>query len=248
LVLICPAMAVPSAYYRPLIAAFESKGWQATALPRRGFERDQPTADRSHDWSYADETAVVTEAVRAARAEAPARPVITFGHSLGAHLAAANQINGAPADAMVGIGAGLPWFRRYGLAWPGVATIGAAVWPLTAAFGYVPPPAFGAPGPRTLMREWSNLVLLDKLPFDVPHKIVEPSLVIHLAGDVYASSGSVKHFSRRLIEPEALTPWHYTRDLVPEGGTTHHVSWAKAPSTVVDKVVDWWDLAPTPAN
>lgn len=39
-VLIAPAMAIGSGYYRPLVEELESRGWEARALPRRGFESD----------------------------------------------------------------------------------------------------------------------------------------------------------------------------------------------------------------
>ena len=57
IVLINPAMAIGSRYYEPLVASFESHGWEARALTRRGFEEDLPTASRRDDWSYADEIA-----------------------------------------------------------------------------------------------------------------------------------------------------------------------------------------------
>jgi predicted alpha/beta hydrolase len=71
LVLIAAAMAVPSGFYRPLVAAFEERGWEATALPTRGFERGDPIASRSHDWSYADEISEIADAVAK---DAPRRP------------------------------------------------------------------------------------------------------------------------------------------------------------------------------
>ena len=42
-VLISPAMAVPSRLYAPLVDAFAARGGDADALPRRGFETGQPS-------------------------------------------------------------------------------------------------------------------------------------------------------------------------------------------------------------
>ncbi len=44
IVLIAPAMAIGSGFYRPVTEAFATHGWDARALGRRGFERDQPRA------------------------------------------------------------------------------------------------------------------------------------------------------------------------------------------------------------
>src|SRR5690606_13057038 len=79
-VAISPAMAVPSRLYAPLVAAFESHGWDAVALPRRGFEKGLPVASREHDWGYVEEMADIADAVAKARADDPQRPVIVLGH------------------------------------------------------------------------------------------------------------------------------------------------------------------------
>ena len=108
LVLISSAMAVPSVFYRPVVAAFEERGWDAIALPHTGFERGEPPASRSNDWSYADEMQRIADAVAKARAEAPERTVILIGHSLGSQISAGHQLHHPPADGFVAIGASVP--------------------------------------------------------------------------------------------------------------------------------------------
>src|SRR5688572_32599987 len=75
IVLISSAMAVSSRFYSPLVDAFVERGWDAVALPCRGFEREQPVARRGVDWSYDDEISDIADAVAKARAEDPERPV-----------------------------------------------------------------------------------------------------------------------------------------------------------------------------
>lgn len=239
IVLIAPAMAVPSAFYRTLVAAFEAKGWDAQALANTGFERDEPTASRHHDWSYADEMARIADAVAKARADQPERPVILMGHSLGAQISVGHQLHHPPADGFVAIGASIPHFRKYPKGGLHVLVLGLAVPVVARVRGFVPRPMFGGPGPRTLMREWARFVRTGKPPYDVPHPITTPTLVVNLQGDTFSVAKANRLFVRAFLSPETTTKWLYTKDAVPAGGSTHHVLWGKTPGPVVDKIIDW---------
>ena len=240
LVLICAAMAVPSGFYRPLVAAFEDRGWEAQALPHRGFERGEPTASRSHDWSYADEMAMIADAVAKARADQPERPVILLGHSLGSQIGAGHELHHPQSDGFVTVGASVPHYKSYPFGGLPVLFIGVSVPVLSRLLGYVPKPFFGGPGARTLMREWARFVRSGTPPFDVPAPITTPSLVVQLQGDTYAVSASNKLFRDTFLEPSKTTRWVYTKDATPDGGNTHHVMWVKTPGPVADKIVDWF--------
>jgi predicted alpha/beta hydrolase len=244
LVLVSPAMAVPSRFYGPLVAAFEDVGWSARALGRRGFEPDLPVASRSADWTYADEIGDLAEAVRAARADAPERPVLVLGHSLGAQMAVGLQCAGDPAttaDGLVLVGASVPHHRYYPYAGLPMLAFAAAIPTVTRVVGHLPRPAFGAPGAATLMREWARFVRTGEPPFPVDGPVTTPTLVVHLQGDAYAVSAANKRFVEQFLDPAATTRWVYTRDQVPAGGTTDHVQWVRKPSVVVERVVRWWE-------
>ncbi len=118
--------------------------------------------------------------------------------------------------------------------------IGVTVPIVARVLGYVPKPFFGAPGARTLMREWARFVRTGKPPFDVPHRITTPSLVVQLQGDTYSVPKANKGYVETFLDPEHTTRWVYTKDAVPEGGTTHHVLWVKTPGPVVDQITQWW--------
>lgn len=240
LVLIAGAMAVPSGYYRPLVTEFEERGWEAYALPTRGFERGEPTASRSHDWGYDDEIREIADAVAKARAEVPDRPVVLLGHSLGSQLGAGHELHHPRADAFVTVGASVPHFRSYPYAGLPVLLMGLSVPVIARLRGFVPKPFFGAPGARTLMREWARFVRTGTPPFDVPHLITTPSLVIQLQGDAYAVSKANKAFVETFLDPDVVTRWVYTKDAVPDGGSTDHVLWVKTPGPVVDTIIDWF--------
>ncbi len=251
LVLINPAMAIGSRYYAPLVAAFEARGWSARALPRRGFEQDLPQASRRADWSYADEIADLDAAILTAREEQPERPVIVLGHSLGGQIAAGQALDPSTAagvpDAIVGIGASTPWFRRYPKAGIPVLLAGATAWPLTLAFGYLPKPAFGAPGARTLMRQWGAWAVTGRPPFRVRGRIPVPTLVIKLQADPYAVSAATDDYVERFCDPALTTRWTFTRKAAGPGGTTDHVRWVRNPDAVVERIISFWSAANSPS-
>lgn len=249
LVLIAPAMAIGSWYYTPLIEEFERRHWQARALGRRGFEKDQPRASRRADWSYADEIHDIAAAVSAARTDNPARPVLILGHSLGGQLAVGHQLSQPPADAVVTVGAAIPHYRHFPAGGLAIATMAAVIVPLaTAVMGYLPKPFFGGPGARTLMREWAHMVLTGATPFPAPGLIAAPALIVSLAGDRMSPAAAVDELATRLFDPRGVTRWLYADDDVRPGASNDHITWVRAPHRVVDEVVHWWNTAPRNAS
>lgn len=241
-VVVAPAMAVGSRYYRPLVESFREHGWEAVVLPRRGFEDGDPRASRRHDWSYQDEIDVIAGTIAAQRRQAPRRPVILLGHSLGGQMAAGHELNHLPADGLVAVGASLPYHRTYPWGGPHVLAMGAVVVPvLTRLFGYLPKPAFGGPGARTLMREWAHMAVTGQPPFTVDGVIGTPSLHVSLARDVYAPQSSVGHYVDRLFDPRQVTRWHYCDEEAVDGASNDHTGWVRTPAPVVERVVAWWE-------
>ncbi|MGV9292953.1 alpha/beta fold hydrolase [Amycolatopsis sp. NPDC003676] len=240
-VLISPAMAVGSGYYRPLVAEFERRGWQARALRRRGFERGQPRASRREDWAYRDEIDDIAQAVAAARAESPARPVLLLGHSLGGQLVAGHELTRPPADGVITVAGAIPHYRHFAYGGLHLAAMAALVVPAaTAVFGYLPKPAFGGPGARTLMREWARMVLTGRPPYEIKQPITTPALVISLGDDKLSPVSAVDDLAKRLFAPASVTRWHHTGDQAPPGSTNDHVGWVRTPAEVVDRIVLWW--------
>lgn len=124
IVLISPAMAIGSRFYRPLVDEFERRGWSARALPRRGFEPDGDPASRHRDWSYRDQIDDIERAVVQARGEDPSRPVVLLGHSLGGQIAvgqvAVGQRGGeGVVDGLITVGSSVPYWRTY----PGIGLL-----------------------------------------------------------------------------------------------------------------------------
>lgn len=241
IVLIAPAMAIGSGYYRPLIAEFERRGWAARALGRRGFERGGPRASRAVDWAYADEIDDIAQAVDAARLEDPERPVVVLGHSLGGQLLVGHHQLHTPVDAMVTVGAALPHHRNFPRGGLPLLLMGGLIVPVTTTlFGHLPKPAFGAPGARTLMREWGRMAVTGRTPYPLNHRISTPSLIVSLEGDNLAPLRAVDAFGRDLFEPSSITRWHYRDDEVPDGASNDHITWVRSPEVVVDRTLSWW--------
>lgn len=246
-VLISPAMAIGSGYYRLLVAAFAERGWHAVALGRRGFEAGGPRASRRNDWGYADEIADIADAVASARQERPDRPVLLLGHSLGGQLAAGHQLTREPADGVITIGAAIPRFQRFPYGGLPLALMASVIVPVTTGlWGYLPKPAFGAPGARTMMREWARMVLTGRPPFAKEEPISSPALVISLDGDELSPLAAVEDFSRQLFNPKTVTRWHYHDDEVPTGASNDHITWARTPDFIVEMVISWWATSPKP--
>lgn len=234
-------MAVPSRYYRPLVEAFQERGWSAQALGRRGFEDDGIVASWRHDWSYGDEIQDLAEAVAKARAEEPDRPVLVLGHSLGGQVALGHDLAHDPVDGLVLVGVSVPHFRRYPYGGLGILAMGLLTPVVTRVAGHLPKPAFGAPGARTLMREWAAWARTGTPPYPVPAPVTTPTLSVKLQADAYAVSAATDAFVDLMIDPAHLTRWTYTRAAAPEGATTDHVRWVRRPDVVVDRVLAWWD-------
>ncbi|MCW0192768.1 alpha/beta fold hydrolase [Rhodococcus erythropolis] len=241
LVLIAPAMAIGSHFYKPLVAEFARNGWEAHTIRRRGFERGEPRADRRHDWSYQDEIDDIDHAITRARRQNPERPILLLGHSLGGQLVAGHQLNHPAVEALVTVAAALPHHRTYRFCGLHVLLMGAVAVPLlTTLFGYVPAPAFGGPGARTLMRQWAHTVITGNPPYKADRRITTPALVVSFASDAMAPPRSVDTFAEKLFDTRAVTRWQYEHDDVLPGASNDHIRWVRGSSHVVERIVAWW--------
>ncbi|GAA1482910.1 hypothetical protein GCM10009624_33500 [Gordonia sinesedis] len=247
-------MAVAARHYRVLAEALREAGFEAIVVPRRGFA-DGPEPDSGvnapgpgTDWGYADEATDLADAVGRARERNPVGDVLVLGHSLGAQLAVLAAADPATPsaqrpDAIVAVGASVPYHRHYPANGLDVAGLAAQVMATTEAEGYWPAPGFGAPAPYTLMRDWASMVRTGSLPgearLDLPVGV--PALTIRLHGDTLVTAGAADRFDA-LIAPADLTTWTY-RSGDGDGshdGTVDHITWIRTPVQPVAAMRRWW--------
>ncbi len=139
------------------------------------------------------------------------------------------------------MGASLPYHRTYPWKAPHIAAMGAVVIPvLTRVFGYLPKPAFGGPGARTLMREWAHMAVTGEPPYPVDGVVETPSLHVPFSGDAYAPKSSVDHFVALLFDRDLVSRWHYRDEEAVDSTSNDHIGWVRAPAPVVDRIIEWW--------
>lgn len=241
-IIISPAMAVPARAYRRLLGALDEIGWSADVAPRRGIEEGDTAPSRAVDWSFNDEVDDLAAAVRTARNSQPDQPVLVLGHSFGAQLGAALLTGETPIkccpDGLITVGASVPHFRHFPRLGLRELAVAEAVSVGTAIAGYWPKPGFGAPTPRTLMRQWARMVYAGKAPFPVDGRITIPTLAVRLDDDDLVPVRAAEHFERA-VTPEHLETWTYGRADCPVGGSIGHIGWLRTPRPVVEKIQRW---------
>src|SRR3546814_13540825 len=126
---------------------------------------------------------------------------------------------------MVTVAAALPPHRTYRFCGLHVLLTGAVAVPLfTTLFGYVPTPAFGGPGARTLMRPWARTVITGNPPYKADWPIATPALVLSFASDAMAPPRTVVIFAEKLFTTTPGPRCHYkTHTLLPRSDAENRV-------------------------
>ncbi|MFY0408259.1 alpha/beta fold hydrolase [Solicola sp. PLA-1-18] len=240
-VLVAPAMGAPSAYYRPVVEAFEARGWGARALPAPGVDRDTEPPRRGHDWGYDHLVDQMDRVASEVREHEPGRPLVVLGHSLGGHVAMAWSQRGGKPDGLALVGSPVPWFGfyRYGL----IGLLGGVVPVVTRVAGLWPDGLFAGAQPASLMQQWAGFVRTGRLPHAPGARrdgsLEVPTLVVQIEGDTLATDAGTAAMGR-YVRPDLVTTWRHTRAGSPSPETVDHLRWAKRPQPVVDRVVTWW--------
>ena len=243
-VVFLPALGVPLAYYRKLLAAWSARDRHVVGVELRGMPQS-PVADLRRDgFGYAHLVREDLPAVFAGTAVAAASRVVLAGHSLGGQLALLSGAAGTVRpDAVITIGTGTSSHAahttRLGRARraAGIRFVGA----VTCSLGYWPGHRLGFAGrqPRTLMADWGYearhgryRLRGDRTDYEAALADMSlPALLIDIAGDRMIPAAAVDHLARRL-------PGHVDRAQLE--ATPDHFRWARrAPDKVIDGIEPW---------
>ena len=248
-VAILGALSTPATFYERLATELGTLGWSVAVVEQRGLGESSVRPSRDADWSFADVLQTDLPAALAwIREQAPDRPLVLLGHSLGGHYAImAAGLHPEQVDGVVLAACGTPWIEAFDGPLRGmVEHLVAAIPELTAERGYYPgeEAGFGGDEARGVMADWRHLAQTnrfrladdDETVADLIRKYDGPVLAIGMADDDFAPpaavAASVERFTTRPSE-RVLT----TDDI---GVTADHFGWARRPAAAVRTIGQWW--------
>ncbi|WP_323845831.1 alpha/beta fold hydrolase [Microbulbifer magnicolonia] len=241
LALVIPALGVPAAKYRQLLAELRARGYHTAITELPGTGTSQPRPHRGADYDYGDLVFTFIPALlRLLERDFPGGPALILGHSIGGQTATLAAKAGLTGSArVVSVASGHIHFR----CWDGaqrlyllaMATLAGTIANL---LGYFPGArlGFGGREARGIMNDWSRAIVSGRFPperrIGPERQTRQPTLHIALSGDPFAPLKA----ARRL----AAIPGGETREVpatYPKGNP--HLSWIKNPGPVLDTVENW---------
>jgi predicted alpha/beta hydrolase len=243
-----PAMGVPARHYLPMAQALAARGTAMVIHEWRGIGSSDRRAGRRSNWGYRELLRDdLPPAVAAVQSRWPKTTRFMGGHSLGGQIAALHTAR-HPADyaGLALVASGAPYWRAYPRSM--LIKIGCMLAPLVAnLWGYLPGRRIGFAGneARGLTADWARTARTGR----------------------YSANGMAEDFDKRLaavslpvfalrlrddwLVPEASLAWLLGKMpqspqrvgvLTPDdmdGQPADHFHWMKAPTPVVERLVDW---------
>lgn len=234
--LIEPAMGMPAGYYERLGAALADAGFNAVLTELRGHEATGGRLpSHRYDFGYREMLADLDASVAEAERQFPGSPIVLLGHSMGGQVGIAYvAVQPGRIAALVLIGSGTPYWRRFGMFLLPVAPL----FVLTSqVLGHFPGKRFKFAGRESkgLIRDWGRLALTGRLTGATRAQldaVTLPVLAFTIADDWLAPDASVRGLVEQL--PHADVAWEHLDE---EG--VDHFTWARRPEVVVPQVVQW---------
>jgi predicted alpha/beta hydrolase len=233
--LLVPAMGMPSSYYHRFGEAVAAAGAHLSLMELRGHESSGGRVPgRDYDFGYVELVADIADAVEATRKALPQAPVVLLGHSLGGQLGIMYAaLHPGQLAGIVLIASSTPHWRSWA---PWILPVGLGFVAASKVLGYFPGQRvrFAGRESRGLIRDWTHLVRTGRLVAgeDGLARVGLPVLGISVEGDWLGPARAVEALLAKL--PAATVE----RDHLDVNGIDHF-KWARRPEVVVPRIVAW---------
>ncbi|MDN5745817.1 MAG: alpha/beta fold hydrolase [Nocardioidaceae bacterium] len=248
-IVILGALSTPAPFYQRLTTEIGARGWPVAVVEQRGLGASALRPSHDVDWSFADVLHTdLPAALGWVREQAPDRPLVLLGHSLGGHYAAmAAGLYAEHVDGVVLAACGTPWVGAFeDPVRSMIQHLGAVIPTLCAERGYYPGEEAGFGGDEAcgVMADWRHLAQTNRFRLGEDEETVAgligqydgPVLAIGMSEDDFAPpaavAASVDRFPPRPTERVLTTE---EIEMVAD-----HFGWARKPSAVVKIIADWW--------
>lgn len=255
LVMIWPGFGMGAYYYRPIATYLAEQGFPAAIGELRGQGSSTAIADRHHQWGY--HTLVCEDYPLSIRAAKEAlgldadHPVILLCHSMGGQIGALFLSSPQAAElgvvAMMGVGAGSPYWRDFVGRTRARIRGGVPVMDITSRLlGYWPKGRLDIAGygrqSGVHVREWANFARTNSIShieggrYDAAlAEVAVPVLLTRCVNDEDCTLASARSLAR-LLPPEIVM----VEELDEELG---HNRWAREPEAVGQRLIRFWEQA-----
>jgi predicted alpha/beta hydrolase len=234
-VLIVPAMGMPSSYYHRFGEALAAAGLHCSLLELRGHEATGGRVPgRDYDYGYVDMVDDVADAVGATREALPQAPVMLLGHSMGGQVGTMYAaLHPGELVGIVLVASGTPHWRTWA---PWILPLSVGFVAVSKVVGHFPGHRlkFAGRESRGLIRDWAHLVRTGRFVAGEEGLagVDLPVLGISVEGDWLGPAGSVDALVAKM--PHARVE----RDHLDIEGVDHF-KWARRPEVVVPRIVAW---------
>ena len=234
-VLVVPAMGMPSTYYHRFGEALAAAGVHCSVMELRGHEASGGRLPgRDYDFGYVDMVDDIADAVAATHGLLPAAPVVLLGHSMGGQIGM--MYAALHPDEVAGIvlmASSTPHWRTWS---PWILPLSQGFVAASLVLGHFPGQRvrFAGRESRGLIRDWAHLARTGRFVAGEEGlaDLALPLLAVSVEGDWLGPVGAVDALVAKL--PAATVEREH---LDVEG--VDHFKWARRLEVVVPRIVEW---------
>ncbi|MDH2412576.1 alpha/beta fold hydrolase [Nocardioides sp. CER19] len=234
-VLVVPAMGMPSSYYHRFGEALAAAGVHCSLMELRGHEASGGRLPgRDYDFGYVDMVDDVADAVAATRAVLPGAPVVLLGHSMGGQVGFMYAaLHPGELAGIVLMASSTPHWRTWA---PWILPLSLGFVGASKVLGHFPGQRvkFAGRESRGVIRDWAHLARTGRFVAGEEglSGVDLPVLAVSVEGDWLGPRAAVDALVAKL--PVATVD----REHVDAEGIDHF-KWARRPEVVVPRIVAW---------